>query len=141
MLPILIGKYAPNSDRHYGIFIDLLKILNICVSFEINSDDVLLLQQLVQIHIPIFIKLCGKKFEIPKTHYLIFTLPRQILMFGPPSYLWCFRLEAKHRRLKQSALVSQNFKNVSLIIAKRLEAFACLENSQVSEFLIKKQKL
>ena len=73
-------------------------------------------------------------------HYLIHS-PQQILMFGPPRYFWCFRLEAKHRRLKQSVLVSQNFKNVSLTVAKRLEAFPCLEYSQANEFLVKNTEI
>ena len=137
MLPFLIGQYVPNCDENYENFIDLLKIINICVSFEIHADDIVALQQLICIYLSTFVKLYGQNFMTPKMHYLIH-LPRQILMFGPPRYLWCFRLEAKHRRLKQSALVSQNFKNVSLTVAKRLESFACLESSQANEFLIKK---
>ena len=55
----------------------------------------------------------------PTMDYLIH-LAHQILMFGPPRYLWCFRLEAKFQQLKQSVLVSQNFKNISLTVEKWL---------------------
>lgn len=137
VLPFLIGEFVPYDDKQFIMYIDLLKIVNLCVSYELTKEDISLLRHLVTTHLVSFRRLYGEQTITPKLHFLIH-LPRQIEMFGPPRYLWCLHFEGKHYRLKMSAHISRSYKNICLTVTKRFEAYSCLELNESSEFVHKK---
>ena len=101
----------------------LVKICQICVSWEVNCDMIAYLQVLIEEHHTKFKELYPDVNVIPKMHYMLH-YPRQIHAFGPLVNTWTMRYEAKLRVIKRASRHG-NFKNICLTVAKRHQHHLC----------------
>ena len=67
----------------------------------------------------------------PKLHFLLH-YPRLIEIYGPLRNLWCMRFESFHRKIKIIAHNCQNFKNICLTVAKRIQSLKCYEQCNIT---------
>lgn len=77
LLPLMVGKYVAEDDRHWICFTNLLRILTISTAFEVTEDDVSILTLLVEDYLQQFNELYPNSIT-PKMHYLLH-LPEQVL--------------------------------------------------------------
>ena len=122
-LPLLIGDLIPEDSEHFLLFLILLRICSIAISWEIPPEVLGYLGTLIEEYHSKFKKLYPSAHFIPKQHYMVH-YPSQILRYGPLVYSWTMRHEAKLQTIKRAAKHG-NFKNISYTIAKRTQHALC----------------
>ena len=118
-LPLLIGDVIPEDSEHFLLFLILLRICSIAISWEIPPEVIGYLGTLIEEYHVKFKRLYPSAHFIPKQHYMIH-YPSQILRYGPLVYSWTMRHEAKLQTIKRAAKYG-NSKNISYTIAKRTQ--------------------
>ena len=76
LLPLMIGQYIPEDDKHWRCFLDLLRIMAISTAVEVTLDSVSVLAMLIEDYLLHFNALYPDCIT-PKMHYLLH-LPSQI---------------------------------------------------------------
>lgn len=76
LLPVIFGKYVPDSDTHWKCYVQLLRILTISTATEVTDDTVATLSLLIRDYLTTFNSLYPDSIT-PKFHYLLH-LPRQM---------------------------------------------------------------
>ena len=129
LMPFLLADklHLDETEPHFSCYLMLLKILSICLSFELSVTDVSYLRYLIGMHLQAFVKLYPDDF-LPKHHFMIH-IPKQILMFGVPRQYWCMRFEGLNCLEKGHVVRGKNFKNVPKTIAERHQALMALNLS------------
>ncbi len=122
-LPLLIGDLIPEDCEQFSLFLIVLRICTIAMSWENNPATVSYLGILIEEHHVKFKNLYPSARFIPKMHYMVH-YPSQILRYGPLVYSWTMRHEAKLQTIKRAARHG-NFKNISYTIAKRSQHALC----------------
>lgn len=69
LLPLILGKYVPDSDAHWKCYVQLLRILTILTATEV-TQDVHTLSLLIQDYLTTFNSLNPDSIT-PKLHYLL----------------------------------------------------------------------
>ena len=125
VLPFLIGKFVPEDNACWKLYLLLRLIADIVLSPAAGPSWISYLETIVSSFLTDFKPLFPEKFT-PKIHFLVH-YPRLIQEYGALRSLWCLRYEAKHLYFKKLASVINNFKNVSYSLAKRYQMRQCWE--------------
>ena len=133
VLPFFIADLVPFDDPHWNCFLLLLKICNICTSWQISYEMVDYLRVLINEHHTSFKALYPNTTIIPKMHYMVH-YPSQILAFGPLVNSWTMRYEAKLSVVKRAARHG-NFKNICFTVAKRHQHELCYRLNSEDDLL------
>ena len=94
------------------------------------ETDVVKLRALIENFYSHFIKFSPDLVK-PKLHFLLH-YPRFIEIYGPLRNLWCMHFESFHRKIKIIAHNCQNFKNICLTVAKRIQSLKCYEQCNIT---------
>ena len=133
IIPFLIADLIPHENPHWNCFLLLIKICQICISWQIDSGMIDYLQVLIEDNHTIFTKLYPNLTVTPKMHYMIH-YPRQIGMFGPLVNTWTMQNEGK-LSVNKKASSHRNFKNICVMIEKRHQHHLCYLLNQNNFFL------
>lgn len=118
-LPLMIGHLIPEEfSEHWNVFLSLLEILDIVMSFKITKSMVSKLNDLVRDHLILFLKCFPDQHLLPKHHFMVH-YGTIILKMGPMRYLWCMRYEAKHKYFKELIRRMMNFNNICKSLSER----------------------
>lgn len=79
LLPLMVGRYVPNHDKHWECYSLLLKILVIATAVEVTEDTVSTLSLLIEDYLFRYNSLYPGTMT-PKLHYLLH-LPQQLKRF------------------------------------------------------------
>jgi len=118
-LPLMIGDLIPENDEFWALFLILLQIIDILLSYTFTDNAISHLKQLISQHNSIYVTLFNDSLK-PKHHFSVH-YPTIIKHSGPPRHYWCFRYEAKHKELKMYARVTTSRKNITLTLAKKYQ--------------------
>lgn len=129
-LPLMIGDLIPENDEVWALFLILLQIIDILLSYTFTDNAISHLRLLISQHNSMYVTLFNDTLK-PKHHILVH-YPTIIKNSGPPRHYWCFRYEAKHKELKMYARVTTSRKNVTLTLAKKFQ-FKFAQNLMESE--------
>lgn len=116
---LIIGDLIPESDEVWELFLLLLKITDILLSYTFTENAISYLKQLISQHNLLYLTLFNDNLK-PKHHFLVH-YPTIIQNSGPPRHYWCFRFEGKHRELKMYARSTTSRKNITLTLAKKYQ--------------------
>jgi hypothetical protein len=87
ILPLIIGEWVPEDDRHYHTFLVLRSILDITIAPVISKEKAMHLRELIDEDHQCF-KLCYPESSvIPKMHYIVH-LPQWILRWKKLCTVW-----------------------------------------------------
>jgi hypothetical protein len=117
--PLIIGDLIPESDEVWELFLLLLKITDILLSYTFTENAILYLKQLISQHNLLYLTLFNDNLK-PK-HYFLVHYPTIIQKSGPPRHYWFFRFEGKHKELKMYARSTTSRKNITLTLAKKYQ--------------------
>lgn len=124
-LPFIISEWMTDDvdlkplENH----IALLKIINMCLAYEISDESVSLLERMIDLYTKCFQELYPN-IEVPKNHFLTH-IPGHIRLFGPGRGFWCMRFEGMHAYFKSLVSVVRNFKNLPLTLSYRRQVKQC----------------
>ena len=114
---LMLLDEIPEDDEVLKLLRLLISITQILMRHEFNSDQLLVLNNLIYC----FLMHCSKFSEIKitvKFHHLIH-YPRLIEKFGPPKIFSTINFESIHSLLKQKISNSKNWRNVVLTTLKK----------------------
>ncbi len=117
IIPFLVVDLIPQENHNWTCFLLLIKICQICLSWQIDLNIIDYLEILIEEHHTLFTRIYPQLSVIPKMHYMVH-YPRQICLFGPLVHTWTMRHEGKLSVVKKASCHG-NFKNISLTITKR----------------------
>ena len=127
--PLLIGDKIPDEDededKHWELFLVLLRICSIAVAPNCSPDVIAYLTTLIEEYLGKFITLYSPVKLIPKQHYMVH-YPSQMIKFGPLIHAWTMRQEAKLSFIKRVSRAG-NYKNVSKTVARRHQFWMCYQ--------------
>lgn len=133
VLPFILGDFILDDiDRqHLELLTDLIEIVKICGSSEINRGIVPYLHELVKEHLQDFSQLFPNQNLINKHHHLVH-YAECFVKFGPLQQSNCMRYEAKHMNFKKHAQVCKNYKNISktLMYREQVDQINCLKDKK-----------
>lgn len=118
-LPFLIGHFVEKENQHMRLLIILSKIVQICFSLEISEQMLIELQFFIKNFNSLFKLLFPEVTPINKMHHMTHYV-ESIKAKGPLSNYNCLKYEAKHLKSKKQIIISQNFINIPLSLAKRI---------------------
>jgi hypothetical protein len=108
---LIAGDTVPEDDPYWHLYLLLIQIIHIITAFEINIEELHLLQRLITHHHKMYMELFHERLK-PKFHNLLH-YTRKIKDLGPLRYLSSIRFEAFHKLSKINArLVSSRIKIV-----------------------------
>ena len=131
LLPFYIAHLIDTDEEHYLFLIQLIQIVQIIFSPVIKLNTIQHLKQLISEHLMQFKHLFPDKNIVPKQHYLVH-VPSMIKSVGPLIRCSCFSFEAAHSYFKSLAQ-KQNFKNITLSLAKRHQLLECVNFGNENE--------
>ena len=70
-LPLMIGAVVPDDDEHWQHYLQLLEIIDIVFSPVVNTDDLGVLEGIIEEYLWNFTQIYPGKSVIPKMHYLV----------------------------------------------------------------------
>lgn len=88
-LPLIIGDLIPENDEVWALFLLLLQIIDILLSYTFTDHAISHLKQLISKHNSMYVTLFNDSLK-PKHHFLVH-YPTIIKKSGPPRHYWCFR--------------------------------------------------
>jgi len=117
--PLMIGDLVSADDEVWNFLINFIEIIDIILCFEIDEENILLLENKIIKHNSDYIKLFNDTLK-PKFHNLTHyaTIIRQS---GPVRKIWCFKYEAKHRQFKIYSHCITSRKNICLTLSKKYQ--------------------
>lgn len=116
-LPIFIGDYILNRDDEVWQFtLIFLKLGDLILAPSFNADTLCELNDLIAIHHSKYLELFPDSHLMPKHHFITHytTIVKKL---GPLKKMWTIRYEAKHKEIKQYALISCSRVNLLLSLA------------------------
>ncbi|KAK3917647.1 33 kDa chaperonin [Frankliniella fusca] len=137
LLPFVVQEHC--DEKKLQNFVLLLMIFNLCLSHEIEVQDIDCLKKMIREYLEHFNILYPNKF-VPKHHFLIH-LPTQIYLFGPLTEQWAMRFEAFHSQMKRLTKVLHNAKNLVFSLMTRLLSKRSLELRQLGANFLSKDIL
>ena len=70
-LPLMIGGVVSNDDEHWQHYLQLLEIIDIVFSPAVSTDDLGVLEGIIDEYLHNFTQIYPGKSVIPKMHYLV----------------------------------------------------------------------
>lgn len=140
--PLMIGDLVPENDEVWCLFLILLQIVDVLLSYTFNSNLISHLKQLISKHNYQYQMLFNDTLK-PKHHFLTH-YPTIIENSGPPRHYWSFRFEAKHKEMKMYARSITSRKNITLTLAKKFQlkfAHFLLQPNELKIILKEKHKI
>lgn len=126
-LPLMIGDLIDYSNKHWALLCLLINVLDGCLLSKYSPVQLLKLENDIKDHHNLYVELFGNTLK-PKHHFVLH-YPTSIKKCGPLKFLWCMRLEAEHKNIKNYCKNITSRMNLALSCCKK----ACL---QFSHFLI-----
>lgn len=136
---LMIGHLVPKENKHWDLFINLIKILNIVLDKTTIPENKNLLKSLVSEHHYIYC-VCLKQ-ELKPKHHNMTHYPRILSEVGPLVHTWSMRFEAKHRPSKITANVSCSKKNLCYTLAVKNQLHMCYRLISANGFETSKTEL
>ena len=130
LLPFVIGDEVSSSNNAWKLYLLLCDIFDIILAPKIDSSDLNYLSVLLSSFLSSFSKFSPELYK-PKFHFLMH-YPRMIKMYGPFRNVWCMRFESFHQKIKKIVKNTQNFVNLDLTVASRLQGGKCYEQYKMS---------
>ena len=78
VLPLVVGQWVPEDEQHYGVFLVLRNILDICMAPVTSVQKAAYLRSLIDEHHQMFKQCYPEASFIPKMHYMVH-LPQWIV--------------------------------------------------------------
>ena len=78
ILPFLIGSFVPHTDECWQNYLQMLEIVDMLLTPEINEDEVSYLHILIRQHHETFVEVYPNASVIPKHHFMVH-MPHLIL--------------------------------------------------------------
>ncbi len=123
ILPYILSPMIDTSDEHYTFLVELIQIVQLVFTPVIKLESIQFLKRLIEEHLAKFKELFPGQNITPKQHYLIH-IPGMMIDMGPLIRSSCFSFESAHSYFKELAR-KQNFKNLTLSLAKRHQLLEC----------------
>ena len=70
-LPLMMGSHIPRDDEKWGLFLNLLEIVDIVFADAVTLDKAAYLRDLITDHHTSFTQLYPNSSVIPKVHYIL----------------------------------------------------------------------
>ena len=70
-LPLMMGSHIPRDDEKWGLFLNLLEIVDIVFADAVTLDKAAYLRDLITDHHTSFTQLYPNSSVIPKMHYIL----------------------------------------------------------------------
>ena len=118
LLPFLVGHSVPEGNRHWGLFLSLLDLIEWVCAPAITQGGIGYLRGIIEDCLDLFKDLYPEVSTKPKAHYITH-YPTQIKKFGPLSRCWTIRFEGKHVFFKGIFQRTKNRKNICKTLAER----------------------
>jgi len=118
LLPLIVGKLVPNEEPAWQVILDLKDISELVVAPVHSQESIAYLECKISEHRQRYQELFPDQRLLPKHHFLEH-YPEMTKCVGPLVSLWTMRFEAKHSFFKQVVRHINNFRNVSLSLAKK----------------------
>lgn len=122
-LPLMIGDLIPHTNEHWKLLCLMLKVVDGCLLSKYSPENLTKLENDIAEHHELYVRLYGKTLK-PKHHFMCH-YPTAIKRCGPLKYLWCMRLEAEHKNIKNYCKNITSRNNIALSCCKK----ACLQFS------------
>lgn len=114
--PFMLYKYQHKLEPVRICIESLLQIMQILYSTSITEDDVVILENLIEVHLSSIIEKLDMQL-FPKQHFLTH-YPSIIRSNGPVLNNWSMRMEAKHSYFTKIAHSTNNYVNIADSLAK-----------------------
>jgi hypothetical protein len=114
----------PENNEVLKFFLNLLSIIDICMSRSISEEERQNLQTLVTTYFEIRDEVLKQLLKFK--HHNLVHYTELIKIIGPLVNILCTRLEGKHKEIKAYALENNNRKNLHLMITKETLVFSIL---------------
>lgn len=98
---LMIGDLIPKGDRVWSFFLNLQRLVDICLKSNFNDFDIQELESVIAKHHKEYCAIFAQHLK-PKAHFLTH-YPTIIKRAGPLKLLWSMRNEGKHKELKKYA--------------------------------------
>jgi len=119
---VLVGDLIPRNYSYWKLYLKLRNILDFAMAPHLCPDDLLLIEAIVTGYFKYFLELEPKYCFKPKDHLLTHYW-RIMEQVGPLSKIFCWRFQAKHKKLKATATTPK--KNLALTIAIKHQLSLC----------------
>lgn len=137
---LIIGDLINENDEVWLLYLNLLSINDILLSYSIPHENIAILKQKIFELNSEYIRLFNDSLK-PKFHILIH-YPKIIEMSGPPRHYWSMGFEEKHRDFKIYSHIMNSRKNICLTVARKYQfKFASFlnETNKASELIFKEK--
>jgi hypothetical protein len=125
-LPVIFSNTIPHDDPKLENIILMSKIVNYCLAYKIQKDEITTLSSMITLHNIRFMNLYPLVKLTPKLHFM-HHLPQNIQQFGLLRHQWCMRFEANHQWYKEIARITKNFKNLPFTLCNRQQMNRCMQ--------------
>lgn len=115
-LPLFIGDYIEKGDKIWEFTLTFLRLGNSILASSFDADSLFKLTDLIRTHHSMYLELFPNSHLKPKHHFIIH-YSTIITKLGPLKKMWTIRYEAKHKEIKQYALICCSRKNLLLSLA------------------------
>lgn len=115
-LPLFIGDYIKKGDKVWEFTLTFLRLGNCILAPSFDANSLCELTNLIHTHHSTYLKLFPNSHLKPK-HHFITHYSTIIAKLGPLKKMWTIRYEAKHKEIKQYALICCSRKNLLLSLA------------------------
>ena len=125
-LPVMIGHLIPHDSQEWELFRLLREIMNYSFLPAHSHGSVSYLELAVNDHHELFIKLFKNSNDLIPKHHNLSHYAEAIRRNGPLTQFNAMRSESKHQMAKITAILTCNFSNVPLTVARQyqLHSFA-----------------
>lgn len=129
IFPIAVADFVKDfDDPLWQMILHLRQVCCLVCAPAISFNQIEQLKAEIDYFIQLRQQCFPSKRLRPKYEFMLH-FPELIPQFGPLKHLWTLRCESKHRYFKNIMKSSQNFKNVSQMLAEKHELLQCsLEN-------------
>ncbi len=118
LLPLMIGHRVPEGNMAWEMLMVLKDVLELVSSRRFTDESLFYLESKLSEHRELLLNAFPDCRLRPKHHY-IEHYPHLTKVFGPLIDMWTMRFEGKHKFFKKVIHETQNFKNVTLMLARR----------------------
>ena len=117
-LPVILGPFIPMGDRHWALFLQLQRLVNIAYAPSLTDSMLDYFEELYEDHMLLYKKLYPEIPVKPKQHFLVH-LKTIVKENGPMRHLSCLKYELRNGFFKRLSHVVCNFKNISKTLTTR----------------------
>ena len=119
-LPLIIGHRVPEGDQTWEVILELKDLVELLATPYYTEDSLCYLQSKISDHRQLLLTVFPD-YKLRPKHHFIEHYPCLIQRFGPLIECCTIRFEAKHSFFKKVVRDANNFKNILLTLASRLQ--------------------